>query len=141
MGMRLRRARVLSVFVALVMILLSAGCTEEKSAYDAINTLRSDNGLPALAWNSAVYAKAVSWSNHMADAGVLSHSLLSAGVPEGWSALGENVAVADTVEHAIKALEGSAPHRANMLNRSFRSVAVGVADRDGRVWVTEVFVG
>jgi uncharacterized protein YkwD len=129
--------------VALVVILLSAACTpqEEKSAYDAINTLRSANNVPSLAWNSAVYAKAVSWSNHMADEGQLSHSLLSAGVPDGWSALGENVAVADTVEHAIKALEGSPPHRANMLNAAFRSVAVGVADRDGRVWVTEVFVG
>jgi uncharacterized protein YkwD len=129
--------------VALVVILLSAACTpqEEKSAYDAINTLRSANNLPALSWNSAVYSKAVSWSNHMADEGQLSHSLLSAGVPAGWTALGENVAVADTVEHAIKALEGSPPHRANMLNPSFRSVAVGVADRSGRVWVTEVFVG
>ncbi len=88
-----------------------------------------------------MHTKVVAWSNHMADEGKLSHSTLSAGVPAGWSALGENVAVASSVQAAIRSLETSAPHRANMLNPAFHSVAVGVADRDGRVWVTELFVG
>jgi uncharacterized protein YkwD len=127
----------------MAVIALAGACSpaQERSAYDAINALRSQNRLPGLAWNTAVYDKAVAWSNHMADQGRLSHSVLSDGVPAGWHTLGENVAVAGTIDRAISTLEGSAPHRANMLNPAFRSTAVGVTVRDGRVWVTEVFVG
>jgi len=28
-----------------------------------------------------------------------------------------------------------------MLNPAFTSIAVGVVERDGRVWVTQVFIG
>jgi uncharacterized protein YkwD len=77
----------------------------------------------------------------MADEGRLSHSTLSDGVPAGWHTLGENVAYASSMPKAIAALEASAPHRANMLNPAFTSVAVGVVARNGLVWVTEVFVG
>jgi uncharacterized protein YkwD len=41
----------------------------------------------------------------------------------------------------MQALEASPPHRANLLNPDFTSIAIGVVERDGRVWVTEVFIG
>jgi uncharacterized protein YkwD len=129
--------------VALALVAIASGCSpqDERTAFDAVNALRSRNGLPALAWNEAVHGKVEAWSDAMADSGQLSHSTLSAGVPSGWSALGENVAVAGDVEHAIDILEASPPHRANMLSTKFRSMAVGVEERDGRVWVTELFIG
>ena len=129
--------------VALALAALSAGCApqDERTAFDAVNTLRAENGLPALSWNEAVHGKVEAWSDHMADSGQLSHSTLSAGVPSGWSALGENVAVAGNVQKAIAILEASPAHRANMLSSKFRSLSVGVEQRDGRVWVTELFIG
>jgi uncharacterized protein YkwD len=139
----MRRSRRLLVLLAgLVVVLLSAACSPaETTAFKAVNQLRDDNGLRWLDWNDAVHPKAQAWSEHMADEGELSHSTLADGVPAGWHALGENVAVAATVEQAMTALEQSPPHRANLLNGAFTSVAIGVVERDGRVWVTEVFVG
>jgi uncharacterized protein YkwD len=122
--------------------LASSACTpQEEDAFRAVNTLREVNGLRWLDWNQGAYDKAVAWSNHMADQDTLSHSTLADGVPAGWHLLGENVAYAGTVAQAMQALESSPPHRANLLNPAFTSVAIGVVERGGRVWVTEVFIG
>lgn len=139
--MRIAR-RVVLVLAGLAIVLASSACTpQEEDAFRAVNTLREVNDLRWLDWNEGAYDKAVAWSNHMADEGRLSHSRLADGVPEGWNVLGENVAYGGTVAQAIQALESSAPHRANMLNPAFTSVAIGVIERDGRVWVTQVFIG
>jgi uncharacterized protein YkwD len=139
--MRVSR-RVVAVVVGLVLLLASSACTpEEKASFTAVNTLRETHGLRWLDWNEAAYDKAVAWSNHMADEGRLSHSTLSDGVPAGWRILGENVAYAGSVAAAMQALEHSPPHLANILNPKFTSVAIGVVHRDGRFWVTEVFIG
>jgi uncharacterized protein YkwD len=140
--MRLGWKRLIIGIVALVVVVAAAACSpEEDAGFQAINHLRAENHIAALRGNDAVYPKAIAWSNHMADENRLSHSTLSDGVPAGWHTLGENVAYASTMSGAIAALEASAPHRANMLNPAFTSVAVGVAARNGKVWVTEVFVG
>jgi uncharacterized protein YkwD len=140
--MRSRRTRLLLALAGLAIVVASAACTpQEGDAFTSVNTLRDANHLRWLDWNEGAYAKAVSWSNHMADEGALSHSELRDGVPAGWHTLGENVAFAGSVPQAMAALEASAPHRANLLNPAFTSIAIGVIERDGRVWVTEVFVG
>jgi uncharacterized protein YkwD len=140
-GMRRARRLALVLFLGLL-VLASAACTpEEGEAFTSVNTLREANHLPALGWNDGAYEKAVAWSNHMADEGRLSHSVLREGVPAGWRILGENVAYAGSVAQAMAALEASPPHRANLLNPLFSSIAVGIVERDGRVWVTEVFIG
>ena len=139
----MRIARRLLLLVAALAIVVAAGaCSpEEETAFKSVNTLRNAHSLRWLDWNQGVYDKAVAWSNHMADEGKLSHSTLSDGVPAGWHTLGENVAYAASVEQAMDALEASPPHLANLLNPDFTSVAIGVVERDGKVWVTEVFVG
>jgi uncharacterized protein YkwD len=60
-----------------------------------------------------------------------------------WSTWGENVGVTGgTVWDVQKAFMGSAPHRANILNKRFRRVAVGTyRDADGLLWVTIFFYG
>ena len=139
--MRIAR-RVVLVLAALTIVLASSACTpQEEDAFRAVNTLRAANGMRWLDWNEGAYDKAVAWSHRMADEGQLSHSVLAQGVPGGWNVLGENVAYAGTVAQAMEALEASPPHRANILNPKFTSVAIGVVERDGRVWVTEVFIG
>lgn len=140
--MRSRRLRVLVALAGLALVIASAACSpEEGDAFKSVNALRAANHEPWLDWNDGAYAKAVAWSNHMADEGRLSHSTLAKDVPAGWRTLGENVAYASSVAQAVAALEASPPHRANLLNPAFTSIAIGVVQRDGRVWVTEVFVG
>jgi uncharacterized protein YkwD len=138
-----RRLRRITLLLAIgLAVLASAACTpQEETAFRSVNALREANHLRWLDWNQGAYDKAVAWSNHMADEGRLSHSVLREGVPPGWNRLGENVAYAGSVEQAMAALEASPPHRANLLNPAFTSIAIGVVERDGRVWVTEVFIG
>ena len=135
------KRRLAALAIALVVAVLGACTPQEADAFARTNAIRTVRAQPALAWNEAAYAKAVAWSNRMADEGRLSHSKLSDGIPAGWSRLGENVAYAGSVEQALNALEASAPHLANMVNPAFSSVAIGVVERDGRVWVTQVFIG
>jgi uncharacterized protein YkwD len=134
--------RLLVVLVASVLCVLAVACSPEEATHvQAVNDFRTANGVPSLAWDEDVYAKAHDWAQHMADAGALSHSDLRAGVPAGWHHLGENVAMAPTLDSAMKALEASPLHRANLLSRDFDRVAVGVAQARGMFWVTEDFVG
>lgn len=57
----------------------------------------------------------------------------------GWSTLGENVGVGNTVRSLHKAFMRSTYHRANILYRRFRHSGVGVRKKHGRMWVTVVF--
>jgi uncharacterized protein YkwD len=55
---------------------------------------------------------------------------------------GENVAHAETLALAHRALYASPSHRANLLSSSFDRIGVGVVrDADGSVWVTEELAG
>ena len=134
--------RVLTVLATAAIALLLVACTPEEATHlEQLNAFRTGQGLPALQWEEGAYQKAHDWSQHLADAGRLSHSTLSAGVPAGWHTLGENVAYAPTLEAAQRALEKSPGHRANMLNPAFTKVAVGVVHQGGMYWVTQVFIG
>ncbi len=135
------KARLAALVVVVVIALLAACTPQEADAFSRTNEIRLSRGVAPLAWNEAAYDKAVAWSNHMADEGRLSHSTLAEGVPSGWRRLGENVVQARSVEEAMAALEASAPHLANIVNPLFTSVAIGIVERNGRVWVTQVFVG
>jgi uncharacterized protein YkwD len=59
-----------------------------------------------------------------------------------WAWWGENVGVtAGNVGDLEKAFMNSSPHRANILNHTFRHVAIGAVRRDGLLWVTVFFWG
>jgi uncharacterized protein YkwD len=139
--MRLAR-RLLLVLAAAAIVLAAGACSpEEETAFRSVNALRDAHDLRWLDWNEDAHAKAVAWSAHMADEGRLSHSNLRQGMTTNPRIVGENVAYAGSVEQAMAVLEASPPHRANLLNPAFTSIGIGVVERDGRVWVTEVFVG
>jgi uncharacterized protein YkwD len=134
--------RKLAAASAAVLCLLAAACTpEEADTVTAINDFRHANGVHGLAWEEGAYAKARSWSEHMAKEGRLSHSVLSEGVPSGWRVIGENVAMDTSLEGAWRGLEKSPGHRANLLNPRFNRVAVGVVHHNGYYWITQVFIG
>jgi uncharacterized protein YkwD len=106
-----------------------------------VNAFRAANGVGPLAWNGALAAKAEGWSLHMASTGVLAHSTLSDGAPDGWRTLGENVAYNSSLDGALRALEASPGHRANLLKPAFTSIGIAVVVSNGRYWVTQVFMG
>jgi uncharacterized protein YkwD len=58
-----------------------------------------------------------------------------------WRILGENVGVGPNTHDLHVAFWNSPPHRANMLDRRFRDVGIGIVTRNGRVWVTVIFRG
>ena len=82
-------------------------------------------------------------SLRMAQAGTIFHT----GNPVGyylagrsWSWWGENVGMTSgTVRDVHKAFMHSDGHRANILNRTFRKVAIGAVRRDGILYVTVFF--
>ncbi|MFO0664449.1 MAG: CAP domain-containing protein [Polyangiaceae bacterium] len=76
---------------------------------------------------------------HTVDDGTASDRVAAAHIRA--KVIGENVALAKTVEEAHQALMASPSHRGNILNAAFRAVGLSVLpDADGNVWVTEVFV-
>jgi uncharacterized protein YkwD len=56
-----------------------------------------------------------------------------------WEAVAENVGYGFSVRGLHRQLMRSAPHRANILNPRMRQVGVGIVERNGALWVTEVF--
>ena len=56
-----------------------------------------------------------------------------------WSMLGENVGVGGSVKSLHKAFMRSAPHKHNVLGRSYRYVGVGTRSDGGTLWVTVIF--
>lgn len=59
-----------------------------------------------------------------------------------WHYWGENVGVtAGSVADLESAFMASVPHRQNILNKTFRHVAIGAVRVDGVLWVTVFFYG
>jgi uncharacterized protein YkwD len=56
-----------------------------------------------------------------------------------WTAIAENVGMADSVRSLHRALMRSPAHRANILDPQMRVVGVGVVAAGGQLWATELF--
>lgn len=140
-----RRARsvVITTLVAFA-VLIAAACDPEKEkvSFAEINQVRGGDGVPALVQSNELVSKARAQADRMANAGKIFHSTdLAAGVSPGWTLVGENVAVAATIEEAQQALENSPAHVQNMVNPVFTEMGVGVTVKNGLVYVVQVFVG
>lgn len=82
-------------------------------------------------------------SKTMADKGALFHTSDLAAPLRGrnWSIAGENVGVGYSVDDIQAAFMNSAPHRKNILRKSFDHAAVGVYQDGDQYWVTVIFYG
>jgi uncharacterized protein YkwD len=105
-----------------------------------LNRDRTSRGLPALPVRADAQAKAQAWAEKVARDGALSHSIMSEGLTQCWTAVGENVAKAPSVAHAEQILMDDPPHRANILASRWTAVGVGVARSAGGYVVVHVFV-
>lgn len=117
--------------------------------YAALNRDRASAGLPPLTWSPKLANNAGAWAWQMMASGTLYHQNLGAVLNspdyQAYYTLGENILVgpgsmsADSIEGAWRA---SAPHWANITNRSFNVVGIGyVRGPDGRIWAVQEFGG
>ena len=129
--------------LALVLTLILSACSPELEDRDfaLVNNLRSSVGVGQLARSGELNSKAQRQADKMAAQGTIFHSKsLSSGVSAGWSNIGENVAMAGSIEDAQKALENSPGHYENMTNGAYTQMGVGVTVKNGTVFLVQVFV-
>ncbi len=105
-----------------------------------INALRASQGAGQLQLHPMLTAKAEAWAAHMAATGCLCHSNLTDGISGSWSKLGENVGRGPNVASLQAAFTASPEHFANMVDKRFEWVGIGVAYGAGQMWVAEVFM-
>ncbi len=125
----------------------------ERRAFEAANVMRARNGLAPLSWDSDLCRMARAHSEKMARLGFFGHE-----TPEGlhlkdraraakirFQVIGENIAynqgVDDPGTFAVQRWMNSSGHRANILSREFKVSGIGsFVARDGRVYVTQIFI-
>ena len=113
-----------------------------RGVYQAINQDRANAGLPGLVHSPKLENLAGNWAWQMAVDNSLHHQNLSNVLYSSdfshFSTLGENIIVAPgnmSPGQLEAAWMNSAPHRANVLNRNYNVVGIGVFyGPDGRVW-------
>ncbi len=125
-----------------------AGVADERDALmRMVQSLRTHEGVPQLRRDGRLDAIAAAHAQRMKNAHVIGHDvgdgdpaerLQNAGLTA--SEAGENVAHAQNVLLAHRALWQSPSHRANLQRAEYDAVGVAVLDDpDGSVWVAEVF--
>jgi uncharacterized protein YkwD len=105
----------------------------------AINAQRVAHGRPRLAVSSEMTAAAQRWAATMARSNKLYHNPRLASSVRNWRVLGENVGVGPSASSLEGAFYASPEHRANMLDREFTEIGIGVVVVDGKMWVAEEF--
>jgi uncharacterized protein YkwD len=140
---RSRRRPFAMVSLALALAVFATACAspDEDHATALVNRERATSGRADLSSNVSLILVAQTWSNHLAQTGSLSHRTpLSAGAPDRWTKLAENVGFGSSVNEVHGYFMNSPDHRANILDPAFNSIGVGVSvDGSGRVWVVEEF--
>jgi Cysteine-rich secretory protein family len=143
--MRRLIAAIMIASTAALIMATSQGASAADSVAQAdfvgkINATRASEGAGPLQAHPMLTAKAQAWAAHMAATGCLCHSNLTDGISGAWSKLGENVGRGPNVASLHNAFINSPEHHANMVDRSFQWVGVGVAYGGGQMWVAEVFM-
>jgi hypothetical protein len=115
----------------------------ETCFYRAINRERSHVGRPGLVVKDDLTVIARRHSRRMANDHTIYHNNnLGNEIPGKWYAAGENVGMGPDCQSIHDAFMASPGHRANILDRDYNQVGVGVAlDEHGTVYVTEDFAG
>lgn len=139
-----------ALVVALGLVLATgggAGATihDRRDMQQATNASRDRYGVRDVRLNREMSALAREHSLRMARRGSLFHTTDPAGTylrGVSWRAWGENVGVTPgTVRDLQRAFMASSPHRHNIVNGTFRRVAIGAVRVDGMLWVTVFFYG
>lgn len=108
-----------------------------------INSARTNHSRAALSFSEGLSNYARRHSATMAAKNKLYHNSYLASWLSNWNwrILGENVGVGSTVYGLHRAFMASPGHKANIMDRRFRNVGVGIVSANGRIWVTIIFRG
>lgn len=117
----------------------SALTSDESQFVSSHNSIRSGNGLGSLSVASDLVSVARRHSARMAAAGSIWHNPNLGREVTGWQVVGENVGMGPSVPDLMDAFMNSPGHRANILDRVYRQIGVGVTVADGTIYVTVVF--
>ncbi len=107
-----------------------------------VNAQRKARGIPALKLHTCLTTKvAQPWAKHLAATKTFTHRNLSTiwSLCSGMGALAENIGKGYTTPEAVvKGWMNSAGHKANILNRTYTKLGVGVAAESSGtlIWVT-----
>jgi len=120
-----------------------ASTSSERAMASYINAARTNHSRAALRFSDGLSSLARRHSQTMASQDRLYHNPYLAQWMANWSwrILGENVGVGPTVYGLHVAFMNSPPHKANIMDRRFRNVGVGIVSSNGRIWVTVIFRG
>jgi uncharacterized protein YkwD len=116
----------------------SGTTTREARLLEKINHVRATHGLPPLHASEDLMVAARRHTSAMIDVGALFHTASFTALC-CWRAVGENVTYGYSVRGVHRQFMGSPPHRANILDPGMNQVGVGIIERAGTLWVTEVF--
>ena len=139
-----RYALVVCLFFAFVVASPAANALTGTEAcfFNSLNNERSKVGRPKLVLKSDLVSVARKHSDRMAADGTIYHNgNLKNEVGGDWWALGENVGMGPTCESIHDAFMASEGHRANILDKDYNQIGVGVTIREGTIYITEVFAG
>jgi uncharacterized protein YkwD len=123
---------------------------DEKLAFDLLNADRAKNGLSALKLNSQLTTLGGNYAQDMINRNYFSHNnpegqtpfdrMKNAGI--SYTYAGENIAINNNVTAAETAFMNSSGHKANILNKNYTDVGVGVRyDSKGSAYVVQEFIG
>ena len=125
---------------------LAAILAAEAEMARLVNELRQSLGLAPLAYNRALASVARRWSQNMRDDDNFVHNPnYTHQYPPGWQRAAENIAwtpgpsVLENTRTAFAFFKNSPSHYANMVNRDFNQIGVGIAIDEHRLWVTQNF--
>ncbi len=113
--------------------------SSERSMARKINNARKVHDREALNLDAQLSKVARSHTKKMARRDGLFHNPRLGSQVTRWTSLGENVGFGTSVANLHGMFMDSTVHRANILEREYRHVGVGVVNDGGTMWVTVVF--
>jgi uncharacterized protein YkwD len=126
---------------------LGSDAASEREMLDLVNLERIGEGLPSLEWHDRLSDVARVYAQRMAVEGFFGHTapegesvgdrVAAAGIP--YRVVGENLAIAVTMEMAHEGLMESEGHRANILNPEFTSMGIGLVETPYGVVIVQLF--
>jgi uncharacterized protein YkwD len=136
-----------ALIAALLLCAAWAQSKGERELFDAANRARKAQGLASLKWDDALATAARKHAEQMASHGSAGHqfpgepSLPGRATKAGahFLSLAENVDEGPTATAVHESFMKSPLHRANILDRDMDSVGIGIAIRNGQLFVVEDF--
>lgn len=120
----------------------AATSSAEKQMASLINKSRAKAGRAPLVLSGTLSKYARKHSAAMMAKNTIFHNRSLAKWLSGinWKILGENVGMGSSITQLHTAFMKSPGHKANNLDKRFKKVGVGVTSKNGRIWVTVIFM-